>query len=710
MDGLDEQDLKRAELDYCLKNSLNFVDTQALAEARKGNGDVSEADNEEETPDEWLVDVRYTSRLLKKANEMRIKKRLCDLTIGLKDGKLEAHKSMLAAGSPFFKHLTETTRASTLNFFHVTCSVADILFDFMYTGEVSIEKAEKLGRSERQMLREKAELFEVDQQLQALWDRLGVATKNSGKQSQQAEHQEVPLEDASEIVKRKVLYMNDRRKQGDFADWKIRISAVDIPVSKVFLAASSTYFADFFARNPMEAKSETYTLTELNRRTFRKVLNFIYTGHVITTGRDLAELKDLLFQASYLGVGDLSSRLVEEFESRLTTENCFAMFSYSNSINCRQLFKSVSHFIGRMGAKWSHNSGFLGLEFNDLRAALLNPDLRFDGDDSDSDEECSCLPWPVDFESRTLDLLIAWIRVDRVRRSSHVTELFDLVDRLGRLPYTGRREEMHQRLPAELNNVMSAYYLKLIKEQQGKTCPTKQPSPQTKQSPIRARRYLFPTQLLMSREFHLAGPQLPGSALLPTKLQSSPDEEELRGCWQLSPTEWRLQSIEIQASDQELTWLSGLKLIYQRYPMLAKSEDPPTELRTFCCGYRGSFQHSIELDETERVVQLGLGSATAGSSGRRSYISWLKTCKGRRLQVPVAAAASETTSVSNSNQSADENPTTVVKSPKKSHGFLHGFGLRFSEAGGGAMTIVWAVETDVDGLGDSPWSSVVENE
>uniref|UniRef100_A0A7E4W9Z7 BTB domain-containing protein n=1 Tax=Panagrellus redivivus TaxID=6233 RepID=A0A7E4W9Z7_PANRE len=159
----------------------------------------------------------------------------------------------------------------------------------------------------------------------------------------------------------------------ELPDVTLVVEKTGIPAHRQILSVKSDYFMAMFSRDFIEAKSDKIILKETNLKSFKRVLEYIYTGHTdYFSGRAriyypfdqsdevvrLNEIFDLLFCARYYLVDTLTSEMISyikraSFNPRLLLNYSLAysideLISYSTYVNLQESYRFDTHIFDQM--------------------------------------------------------------------------------------------------------------------------------------------------------------------------------------------------------------------------------------------------------------------------------------------------------------------------------------------------------------------------
>ncbi|KAJ7319555.1 hypothetical protein JRQ81_019066 [Phrynocephalus forsythii] len=209
------------------------------------------------------------------------------------------------------------------------------------------------------------------------------------------------------------------RAEGALCDILLKVKENEFPAHKSLLACSSDYFRAMFKSYTKESKASVVHLQVVSATGLQHVLDFIYTSWLPLS---FASLEDTLEAATYLQVTEAVGLCSQYLANNLTLETCCfsaniaTKFYLPDALAAAEKYL-IFHFWKVMDLDFA---GLLELNFKSLKAVVESPDV------------------PMVKESNLLDLLLQWLKYDKLRLT-HTTSLLEHI-RYGLIPVEDLRK------------------------------------------------------------------------------------------------------------------------------------------------------------------------------------------------------------------------------------------------------------------------------
>ena len=195
-------------------------------------------------------------------------------------------------------------------------------------------------------------------------------------------------------------FYDDRR----YTDTEIIVEDSSFFCHRVIMAAVSPYFDAMYSSGMKESQDGVVTLQEIDKETFRAVIDFVYFDKKMLTTENV---QALLHASVMLQISSLQLHCEEFLLSNVDAENCLAMWKLAHVYNCEYLKTRLHPFVACHFLTLWLTDDFLQLEKQEILELIDSNDLRT------PNEEMVC------------DAVLKWIMKDFSNRSQFVDELFE---------------------------------------------------------------------------------------------------------------------------------------------------------------------------------------------------------------------------------------------------------------------------------------------
>ncbi|XP_041363937.1 kelch-like protein 24 [Gigantopelta aegis] len=195
-------------------------------------------------------------------------------------------------------------------------------------------------------------------------------------------------------------FYDDRR----YTDTEIIVDNTSFFCHRVIMAAVSPYFDAMYSSGMKESQDGIVMLQEVDRETFKAVIDFIYFDKKILTTENV---QVLLHASVMLQIRSLQLHCEEFLLGNVDAENCLAMWKLAHVYNCEYLITRLHPFVASHFPKIWLTDDFLQLEKQEVLELIDSNDLKT------PNEEMVC------------DAVFKWITKDFQNRSQFVDELFE---------------------------------------------------------------------------------------------------------------------------------------------------------------------------------------------------------------------------------------------------------------------------------------------
>ena len=214
-----------------------------------------------------------------------------------------------------------------------------------------------------------------------------------------------PQQFCSEIMKR----LNIQRKSGDFCDVTLKVSGegdkdgIEMKAHKVVLSSTSPFFYNALRSDMKEKQDGVIRLTEVRKCVMDLVLDYLYTGHVDITRRNVF---DLIEVSDYLMLSGLKE-LSESFLCvNMNSSNCVCAYYCAKKYRCQRLQDKANVYISKNFVSVARSEDFLNLSSEQVEEWISRDDLIVRG------------------EEDVFRAFLKWVERDEGARGEHFYDLF----------------------------------------------------------------------------------------------------------------------------------------------------------------------------------------------------------------------------------------------------------------------------------------------
>ncbi|KAL4084235.1 hypothetical protein QTP88_028060 [Uroleucon formosanum] len=174
----------------------------------------------------------------------------------------------------------------------------------------------------------------------------------------------------------------------------------------VLMAASPYFRAMFKSRKIGKTGNNTIYIRKLNSTVLQLLVDYIYTGEIIVTKKNV---QVLLPAANLLELDFVNSACCEFLQNQMDTSNCLGIRTFANLHNCTELFSTSEEFIKKQFLEVVKNDEYLSLSSEDVVKLI------------------SCNDLAVPFEEKVFDCVIKWVKHDLDHRKDFLPDLMEHV-------------------------------------------------------------------------------------------------------------------------------------------------------------------------------------------------------------------------------------------------------------------------------------------
>ncbi|XP_008183072.2 kelch-like protein 3 [Acyrthosiphon pisum] len=162
------------------------------------------------------------------------------------------------------------------------------------------------------------------------------------------------------------------RKHEVFCDVKLETDDKKIIFAhKVVLASASPYFHAMFT-NFAEKNYDLVTMRQLNSTCLQPLVNFIYSGEIVITEKNV---QDLLSAANLLQLQEVKDACCDFLETQLCSTNCIGINKIADFHSCTKLLTSSELYIRQHFSEVADGDEFLSLSSKEVIKLISSDEL-----------------------------------------------------------------------------------------------------------------------------------------------------------------------------------------------------------------------------------------------------------------------------------------------------------------------------------------------
>lgn len=303
------------------------------------------------------VHPEHSLELFAALSEMRESNDMVDLKVKtLAPWKLNCHRGILAAGSPYFRAILDTVPNSCDEIEILSLSpdtVADVI-DYIYTHKIKLgqHNAHELHQlcNNEQMLVGKSLEFACSEFLVGQFcldtgsDTSSLSAVSSSIFCTEEDNAQSPAECTftENNFPLEVLHiLNQDRKKGCFTDLILRVEDCMFHCHKAIFVAVSPYFRAMLTSDMIEQNANEITLRNVPVEIFSLLVEFLYTCKLQI---DEDNAQDLLETASFLQIKPVIRAGSKFLSARLDIYNCLEILNFAIIFDNEQLYQDAFNF------------------------------------------------------------------------------------------------------------------------------------------------------------------------------------------------------------------------------------------------------------------------------------------------------------------------------------------------------------------------------
>ncbi|KRX83618.1 Kelch-like protein 8, partial [Trichinella sp. T6] len=200
--------------------------------------------------------------------------------------------------------------------------------------------------------------------------------------------------------------LNEFKLSGFLCDITIKVEGGEFRCHKSVLAATIPYFRSMFASEMKESHQEEVEIRGVSADSFKRILDFVYTGRVTLT---MENVQYLLCTSSFFQVDNLFHFCETFLEQRLSPNNCLWIRKISLTYDCQYLLKCVDEYIFEHFKEVCEVPDFLEITFDHLEQLISDSNLNVS---SESDVLAAVMKWVLfDIDARYRCLVDLFTRI-----------------------------------------------------------------------------------------------------------------------------------------------------------------------------------------------------------------------------------------------------------------------------------------------------------
>ena len=207
--------------------------------------------------------------------------------------------------------------------------------------------------------------------------------------------------------------LNNFRADTQFCDVLLQVENTTFPAHRNILSATSNYFFTMFTINMKEKYERRIKIEEMLADTMKIVLDFIYTGNIQITEKNVGTL---LHAGSLMQISALLGTIEMYLSKNLNVQNCLMFYDLSSRYLLEKIKMEVVGFILENFEKIFQQKEFFDLSLEKLENFLRSDDLK------------------VEEEKVVFEVVVEWVEKNLKERKKHFVKLFRTI-RLQFLPF-----------------------------------------------------------------------------------------------------------------------------------------------------------------------------------------------------------------------------------------------------------------------------------
>lgn len=193
--------------------------------------------------------------------------------------------------------------------------------------------------------------------------------------------------------------LHESYQNGKFCDVTLIVEGKEVKAHKVVLSSFSLYFKGLFDSCWKENEQERIVIEDLDERTLKCLMNFIYSGELLM---NTTNVLNLLAAADFLQLAFVKESCGVYLKTLVNDENCVAMLFIANKFNAMELENHLLKYAARHFYKVSQSDDFMELPVKQLVRLLQSESLVVDkGEDF--------LPSVAEQENVILDSVLIYV-------------------------------------------------------------------------------------------------------------------------------------------------------------------------------------------------------------------------------------------------------------------------------------------------------------
>lgn len=303
------------------------------------------------------IHPEHSLELFDALSEMRESNDMVDLKVKtLAPWKLNCHRGILAAGSPYFRAILDTIPSfcDEIEVLTVNPDTVSDVIEYIYThkiklGQLNAHDLHQLCSAEQMLLGKSVELacseFLVGQFcLDTGSDTSSLSAVSSSIFCTEEDNSQPPAEctfTENNYPLEVLRVLNQDRKKGCFTDLILKVEDCVFHCHKAILVAVSPYFRAMLTSDMLEQKANEITLRNVPAHIFSLLVDFLYTCQLQI---DQENAQDLLETASFLQIKPVITAGSKFLSARLDIYNCLELLNFARIFDNEQLYEDAFNF------------------------------------------------------------------------------------------------------------------------------------------------------------------------------------------------------------------------------------------------------------------------------------------------------------------------------------------------------------------------------
>uniref|UniRef100_A0A915DLZ9 BTB domain-containing protein n=1 Tax=Ditylenchus dipsaci TaxID=166011 RepID=A0A915DLZ9_9BILA len=217
---------------------------------------------------------------------------------------------------------------------------------------------------------------------------------------------------------------NELRRAGQLCDVNIDANGCLFKAHRTVLAATIPFFYVMFTTDMSESHSETIKLSQVDAETMETILNFVYTGKIKFSSRNLEKI---LRAADYFQLSIISDRCADLLKSRINSANVLNIRRFAILHNSPQAVAVADRYIQKHFTEVSAGEEFINLDFATLVQVLSWDQLHVDSEEQIFEAAARWMEHDIPNRKMLSPRVFAAVRMPLLKPSFLADENFHLI-------------------------------------------------------------------------------------------------------------------------------------------------------------------------------------------------------------------------------------------------------------------------------------------